>query len=92
MKSIIQEKQECFFCKRKDDLHLHHVCARRNRANSDKFGLTIYLCSYHHNMSDDSVHFNPIYDKLTKIIGQLYFERTYDADFISIFRRNYKED
>lgn len=69
-----------------------NVFEGRNRGNSDKYGLTIYLCSYHHNMSDDSVHFNPIYDKLTKIIGQLYFERTYDEDFIEIFRKNYKED
>ena len=69
-----------------------NVFEGRNRGNSDKYGLTIYLCSHHHNMSDDSVHFNPIYDKLLKIIGQLYFERTYDEEFIEIFRRNYKED
>lgn len=31
-------------------------------------------------------------EDLISIIGQLYFERTYDEDFIEIFRRNYKED
>lgn len=94
MKSIIQKKKECFFCGRKDDLHLHHVCEGRNRGNSDKYGLTIYLCSYHHNMSDDSVHFNKVYKKLMRIIAQLYFEKKMGSedDFISVFRRNYKED
>lgn len=92
MKSIIQEKKECFFCGRTDDLHLHHICEGRNRGNSDKYGLTIYLCPYHHNMGDDSVHFNHIYDKLMKIIGQLYFERTYNEEFIDVFRKNYRED
>lgn len=94
MKSIIQEKKECFFCGRTDDLHLHHVLEGRNRGNSDKYGLTIYLCSYHHNMSDDSVHFNLIYKKLMRIIAQLYFEQKWGSteDFKKIFRKNYKED
>lgn len=94
MKSIIQAKKECFFCGRKDDLHCHHVFEGRNRENSDKYGLTIYLCSYHHNMSDDSVHFNFIYKKLMRIIAQLYFEKNWGStdDFIAKFRKNYKED
>lgn len=94
MKSIIQEKKECFFCGKTSDLHNHHVFEGRNRDNSDDYGLTIYLCPYHHDMSDDSVHFNKIYKKLMRIIGQMYFEQKWGSteDFIEIFRRNYKED
>lgn len=90
MKSIIQEDKKCYFCGNTLDLHSHHIFeGTANRKNSEKYGLKVWLCSKHHNMSNDSVHFNPVYMKLLKTIGQLYFEKTYDEDFIKIFRRNY---
>ena len=89
MKSIIQEEKKCYFCDTTLNLHEHHIFEGRNRQMSEKYGLKVWLCSSHHNMSDDSVHFNPVYMKLLKTIGQLYFERTYDEEFIRIFRRNY---
>lgn len=94
MESIIQTDKKCFFCNTTLDLHSHHIFEGRNRDNSEKYGLKIWLCSKHHNMSDDSVHFNKIYQKLTKIIGQLYFEQRYGdkVEFIEVFRKNYKED
>lgn len=91
MKSIIQEKKECYFCGTTIGLEEHHIYEGRNRQNSEKYGLKVWLCNRHHT-SDEGVHFNPLLARLLKIIGQLYFERTYDEDFISIFRRNYKED
>jgi hypothetical protein len=95
VKSIIQNNKECYFCGSKNDLHEHHIYPGRNRNNSEKYGLKIWLCSKHHNMSNDSVHFNSIYMKLTKIIGQLYFnisklDYINDDEFLKIFKRNYK--
>ena len=92
MKSIIQSEKKCFFCGQINNIHEHHIFEGRNRKNSEKFGLKVWLCGRHHNLSDDSVHFNPIYMKLLKTIGQLYFEQNYNEDFIKIFRRNYKEE
>lgn len=94
IKSIIQAKKECYFCGAKSNLHEHHVFNGRNRSNSEKYGLKVYLCARHHNLSKDSVHFNPIYMKLLKIIGQLYYEKIFDLDesFTGIFYRNYRED
>ena len=89
MKSIIQEDKECYFCGTELDLHSHHIFPAANRKNSEKYGLKVWLCGKHHNLSNDSVHFNSIYMSLLKRIGQLYFEKTYDEDFKSIFRRNY---
>ena len=90
MKSIIQEDKECYFCGTTLNLHDHHIFeGTANRKNSEKYGLKVWLCGKHHDLSDDSVHFNPIYMSLLKRIGQLYFEKTYDEDFKSIFRRNY---
>ena len=93
MKSIIQEKKECFFCGSTQLLHEHHVFEGRNRQNSEKYGLKVYLCVGHHTGSE-GVHFDPIKDKLLKIIGQMYFEQKWGSseDFIKVFRKNYKED
>lgn len=89
MKSIVQENKECYFCGTTQCLELHHIFEGRNRQNSEKYGLKVYLCHDHHNEPRIGVHFNPIHMKLLKIIGQLYFEKTYDEDFLDIFRRNY---
>lgn len=95
MKSIIQNEKECYYCGSRLNLHEHHIFPGRNRNNSEKYGLKIWLCDKHHNMSNDSVHFNDIYMKLTKIIGQLYFnisnlDYINDDEFLKIFKRNYK--
>ena len=89
MESIIQSEKECYFCGTIENLHCHHCLPGRNRENAEKYGLKIWLCDKHHNMSDFSVHFNPILMDLTKKIAQLYFEKAFDKDFEKIFRRNY---
>ena len=91
MESIVQDIKECYFCGTMQNLHCHHLYPGKNRQNSEKYGLKIWLCDKHHNMSDFSVHFNLILADLTKKIGQLYFEKCFgeDKDFEKIFRRNY---
>lgn len=93
MKSIVQSEKRCYFCGTRDNLHEHHIFPGSNRKNSEKYGMKVYLCANHHNMTKDSVHFNPIYMKLLKIIGQLYYEDVFqDEPFRNVFYKNYRED
>lgn len=90
MDSIIQNYKECFMCHRTGDLHCHHVFGGPNRKWSEKYGLKIWLCPEHHNMSDAGVHFNKALDLQIKQIAQREFEDTYTReDFMRIFGRNY---
>ena len=90
MKSIICNDKRCFKCGVTYNLHKHHVCEGRNRKNSEKYGLWVYLCGKHHNLSNEGVHFNKEFDNELKQIGQKAFEKEYpELDFLSIFRRRY---
>jgi len=60
----------------------HHVIfggALRKLADED--GLTIYLANHEHNMSPKGtiyqIHGNPAAEKLSKMVGQLAWERNY---------------
>ena len=58
-KSILQKEKRCLICHTTANLHEHHVYEGRGyRQISDKYGLTVWLCAKHHNMSDEGVHFN----------------------------------
>ncbi len=91
MNSILQTKKECFMCRTTNDLHEHHIFgAAKNRKWSEKYGLKIWLCAKHHNMSDEGVHFNKALDLHIKQIAQREFEDTYGhEEFMRIFGRNY---
>jgi hypothetical protein len=71
-------------------LHKHHVFGAANRRWSEKYGLWVYLCPAHHNMSDAGVHFNKHMDTQLKQIAQREFEDTYGHDkFVKVFGKNY---
>lgn len=90
MKSIIQNEKECFITHSKNDLHEHHIFEGRNRNNSEKYGLKIWLRSDWHNMSNYGVHFNKKLDLELKQLAQRKFEETHTREeFIKIFKRNY---
>lgn len=90
MKSIINNDKKCFKCGVTYNIHKHHILEGRNRKNSEKYGLWVYLCGKHHNLSNEGVHFNKDFDNELKVIAQKKFEEVYkDLDFLSIFRRNY---
>ncbi len=77
-------------CHRTGDLHKHHVFGAANRKWSEKYGLWIWLCPEHHNMSDEGIHFNKPLDLQVKQIAQREFEDTHTHDdFMRIFGRNY---
>lgn len=91
MKSIIQDKKECYICGTTENLHEHHIIhGTANRKLSEKYGLKVYLCAYHHNMSGDSVHANPRLDNEMKKLAQYYFEQEHTReDFRQIFGKSY---
>lgn len=90
MESIIQIHKECFMCHRTGDLHSHHIFGGSNRKWSEKYGLKIWLCPEHHNMSDNGIHFNKALDLQIKQIAQREFEDTYTREeFMRIFGKNY---
>lgn len=89
MKSIISDEKKCYKCGTTINLHSHHIFEGRNRKNSEKYGLKVWLCGRHHNLSKEGVHFNKEFDLELKKIAQKKFKKVYKEEFIDIFRRNY---
>lgn len=94
-KSLVQENKICIICGSVDNLHKHHVFyGTANRKKSEADGCWVWLCAYHHNMSDEGVHFNKNLDIYLKIMLERawldYYNKTID-DFIQRYGRNYLE-
>lgn len=93
MKSIIQTGEKvCYVCGTTRNIHDHHIFfGNPNRMLSEKYGLKVFLCAYHHNMSGEGVHFNKDLDTYLKRLGQMRFEEVHGnrEDFMAIFGRNY---
>jgi len=93
MNSIIQTEKECFVCKTTQGLHSHHcMFGVGHRELSEKYGLKVWLCGKHHNLSDEGVHFNKDFDMYLKRLAQSKFNEVYtNLDFVKIFNKNYLE-
>jgi hypothetical protein len=102
MRSIIAGDRDdtCHYCGRVGFVHKHHIFGGANRKWSEKYGLFVHLCPYHHNMSDRGIHFNKEMREEYQKLGQYYFELQYalehgvgeaeaKAEFMRIFGRNY---
>ena len=93
MKSIICNDRVCFKCGTTLNLHKHHVInGTANRKISDEDGLWVYLCAYHHNGSNDSVHYNKEFALELKQIAEKRWIEFYGKDkesFIKRYGRNY---
>jgi len=103
MRSIINgdQKDMCHYCGRFfENTHKHHIFGGANRKHSEKYGLYVHLCPKHHNMSDNSVHFNKdimdYYHKIGQRSFELWYEETNHCSaeesrrkFMEIFGRNY---
>lgn len=90
-KSIISNERVCLVCGTPYNLHRHHIYyGTANRKQSEKYGCWCYLCAYHHNMSNEGVHFDKVLDLKLKEICQQAFERASTREkFMQIFGRNY---
>lgn len=90
--SILQnEMNECYFCGTTKNLHIHEVFfGTANRQKSIRYGCCVSLCAVHHNLSNNSVHFNKDMDLNLKKTMQKRFMQVYpDLDFLKIFGKNY---
>ena len=87
MKSILQNEKECWFCKTTEYLEVHHcISGWANRDLSEKYGLKIYLCHFHHTM----VHHNREEELKVKRFAQEVFEETHSReDFRQIFGKSW---
>ena len=91
MKSILQKKKECWFCKTTENLELHHIYfGTANRQISDKNGFVVYLCHRHHTGSNLSVHLNRKMDMTLKVCCQSKFEEKHTREeFRKIIGKSY---
>jgi hypothetical protein len=89
MKSIIQNKKECFFCGN-PNCYDHHIYFGSNRKVSERHGFKVWLCLDHHTAGKHSPHQNRETDLYLKKICQEKFEETGTReDFIKLIGRNY---
>lgn len=80
MNPITDYMNMCLICGSTQNIHKHHLCmGNANRQKSEDYLLYIPLCAKHHNMSDMSVHHNKEMNVMSRIIGQLAFEKQYCA-------------
>lgn len=98
MKSILQEKDgRCYLCmmlhgdhSRKTTQEHHVIYGTANRKLSEKYGLKVYLCLYHHEEGPEAVHKNAQMSLLLKIKAQRAFRKKFpDLDWMKIFGKNY---
>ncbi len=102
MNSILQDKNDCrcFLCVVEGNavirrgVHWHHVFfGTANRKLSEKYGLKVRLCLWHHTEGVKAVHHNKEIDTLLKKIGQYIFERHWpELCFRAIFGKDYLDD
>lgn len=80
----------CFVCGTTYDIHTHEVFFGANRQLSIKYGMQVFLCGKHHNMSTRGVHFDKSLDNKLKKQYQSKFKEMYpNLDFVKIFGENY---
>lgn len=92
MKSIIQTEKECYFCHTTRMLEDHHIFfGEKNRKWSEKYGMKVWLCHYHHRDNVKGVHGLATQNRMhLEILGQEIFEKKYGhKKFMNVFGRNY---
>lgn len=88
---MVSDKR-CFFCNNTLNLEEHHCLhGTANRKKADKYGLTVWLCNYHHTGGMKSVHRCKQTDDQLKEYAQRYFEENIgDRElWMKEFGRNY---
>ena len=91
MKSIIQDMKKSIIDGSTQGLHEHHIFKGRNRNNSERYGLKVWL-TYEQHEGTYGVHGRYGHELDLKLmrLGQAFFELTHSREeFISIFGKNY---
>ena len=87
---VVSDMDVCAFCGRPREC-IHHIFGGPNKKASDRYKLLLPLCNAHHNMSDESVHFDKDMMRQAHILGQISFEALYGHEkFMKVFGKNYK--
>jgi len=90
-KSIMQDERECFVCHSKGWLERHHLFfGPALRTISERMGLVIWLCEYHHRDNKHGVHGNRKLDLELKRMAQRKYEETHSREeWMEKIGRNY---
>lgn len=94
MKSIIQDKKECWFCKN-NRVEEHHIYFGPNRKISERNGFKVWLCNLEHTgslsgITEYAVHFNREKDLQLKKLCQIKFEENHTREeFIKLIGKSY---
>lgn len=89
-KSLFSDEKVCYVCGSPNNIHKHHVYQAANRKNSEQYGCWVYLCAWHHNMSNEGVHFNRLLDVELKREAQKRFEELHShEEFMEVFGKNW---
>ena len=86
---LTNDMTKCYVCEATQNIHIHEIYFGRNRNNSIKYGCCIPLCAYHHNMSNDGIHFNTELNNKIQKECELKFKEIYNEEFIKIFYKSY---
>lgn len=87
--SILNNLDYCYFCGKPAEC-IHEVYYGKNRQISIKNGFCVGLCNYHHNMSDQSVHFNKEMNQELRQEYQKAFEKMFShEEFMNLIGENY---
>lgn len=90
MESVIQKEKVCLICRAQKGLHRHHVFGGPNRELSERYGMSVWLCGMHHNLSARGVHLNREFDLEVKKLGQRTFEQSHSREeFREVFGKSY---
>ena len=94
MKSIVTEYTGvCFYCGQPAECQHHLIFGRGLRKLADEDGLIIPSCNKHHNMGkiDERVHENPMAEKLSKMLGQVIWEKHHGTrkEFMKRYGQSY---
>lgn len=102
MKSIMHEKDgTCYLCRKLynqqfpySNVEEHHIFnGTANRKWSEKYGLKVYLCVWHHREGPEAVHNNKYVRESLKREAQEFFEQTHTREeFRRIFGRSWLHD
>ena len=87
MDSIVTKHKECYICGTSYSLEEHHlISGTSNRAQSEKYGLKLWLCHEHHRQA----HEDRSSELFLKRLGQIYFEKTHSREeFIKTFGKSF---
>lgn len=99
-KSIMHDKEDrtCYLCmllhgdrRRRTGLQEHHaIPGTANKKLSERYGLKVYLCLWHHTAGPEAVHNDAATMRLVQRKAQEAFEAAYShEEWMRVFGRNY---